>query len=229
MDTINEIDINGVIIDLSEVTEDFVEDAEGQTLARRCPECKDWFDEAEWDCYGRYGDLTQASLCESCWESDTQYASTLHRFVPGESESEHEYVLFGDHTGYGVSEECYDEPFDWFFELIGSDWTGRSYHHTSAWRGYYCSEKAFKDIVVLDEGWMTGNYSDVPWKKDTHEFLEALRKGSITPPAPLYVLFEPTSNVFSTAATFFAKAEDADALRDWLASDQPYDLHHALA
>lgn len=224
MNSISEIEHDGVTYDLSEVqTTYFRADEEGEILAYKCPGCEEWFDYGDWENYCMFGNLSEESLCEGCYESDTTYPSTLLRFTA----DGHEKVLFGDHVGYGMNKHYVDEPFDWFFDLF-EEWTGRAYQHTDAWRGYYCTERNFTGITVLDDGWMTGNWGDVPWKQDMHSFLEALNDGMLVPPAPLYVLFEPTSNVFSTATTLFARNEDVEVLTAWL-NLQPYDTHLALS
>lgn len=224
MNSISEITHDGVTYDLSEVeTSYFKASEDGEILAYRCPVCEEWFSAEYWENYCSYGNLSEESLCEGCYLSDTNYPSTLLRFTDEGVEK----VLFGDHTGYGMAEDYTDEPFDWFFDLF-EEWTGRAYHHSSGWRGYFCTERKFDGITVLDDGWMTGDWGDVPWKRDMHSFLEALSGGTLVPPAPLYVMFEPTSNVFSTATTIFARNEDVEVLTAWL-NLQPYDTHLALS
>lgn len=189
-----------------------------------CIACEDIVDENT----ARYGDLTEDLLCEGCYESDLTYPSTLHRFEPGEGKDEHEYVLFGDHTAYGCTEDFTAEPFDWFSALLPEDWKGRGYVRTDAWRGYYDTAPLLKGLKEVESGWMTGDYGDVPWKRDSHSFLEALSEGTIEPPCTVYVLFEPTSNVFSTATTILAPEDKAAELAEWLTSGE-YDLHRALS
>lgn len=189
-----------------------------------CAHCDEPVDENT----AMYGDLTGALLCEACYEQDTTYPSTLHRFVPGEAKSDHEYVLFGDHKAYGCAEDYTDEPFGWFTDLLPAEWTGRRYIRTDAWRGYYDTAPLLKGLKEIESGWMTGNYGDVPWKRDSHAFLEALSEGEIEPPCTVYVLFEPTSNVFSTATGILAPEDKAAELAEWLTNGD-YDLHRALS
>ena len=234
MEPITEIALeSGTIVDLTALPDDATEvfgvpgDYDTR-VAVKCEACDEWFTDAEWQNSGMYGDLTEASLCESCYESDTTYPSTLHRFVPGEDKSDHEYVLFGDHKAYGASEDCLDEAFGWFTDLLPEDWKGRPYIHTDAWRGYFDTSSVLKGLKEVESGWMTGDYGDVPWKRDSHSFLQALTDGEITPPCVVYVLFEPTSNVFSTATTILAPEDKAAELAEWLTSGD-YDLHGALS
>jgi hypothetical protein len=230
MNPITEIEVDGTrTVDLTALPDgqDLLADEVGDTVAQKCQDCGDWYSQDDWDNEGHYGELTEASLCESCYEGDTTYPSTLHRFIPGQPKSEHEYVLFGDHNAYGCTEDCTGEVFDWFTTLIGDDWTGRTYVPTSGWRGYHDSSKSLHGLVEVETGWMTGDYGDVPWKRDSHAFLEALSDGEIVPPCDVFVLFEPTSNVFSTATTIMAPEAGAEALVEWL-GEGSYDLHKAL-
>lgn len=228
MNPVDEVTVNGQVIDLSDVEDDvLVPEGERDAVAYRCPGCGYWFEAADWENHSMTGDLSEETLCWPCYEQDLSAPSTVHRFVPGEEASEHEWVVFGDHTGYGMTEGETGEVFEWFDALF-EEWRGRAYHHSDGWRGYHCTERHMTGITVLDDGWMTGDYGDVPWKRDSHAFMQALLDGTITAPATMYVMFEPTSNVFSTATTVFCLQDDADALRDWLEAGQPYDLHRAL-
>jgi hypothetical protein len=165
-----------------------------------------------------YGDLTNKSLCYSCYEQDTMYPSTLVRYLGGERER----VIFGDHTAYGEEGES---P-DWFTGMLPADWEGRTYKRTDAWRGYY--DTKFPGTAMIENGWVTGDYDDVPWKRDIHTFGEALERGDIVTDFPLFMLFEPTSNVFSTAIEIFVNEDDLDRAKEFFSS-LPYDLHRALS
>jgi hypothetical protein len=200
-------------------------------VAVKCDGCGEWYDADLWENGdGQWGNLDDSSLCPGCDEQDagSDYGSTIHRFVPGEEKSEHEYVLFGDHNAYGCAEDYTDEPFDWFTELLPSPWPGRKYIRTDAWRGYYNTQEILVGLTSVENGWTTGDYSDVPWKKDIHTFIAALSEGEIEPPCTIFILFEPTSNVFSMGTDLLCKDEDAEALTAWLAQSA-YDLHRALS
>jgi hypothetical protein len=236
-DSITEItQEDGTVVDLTELDKDVrdVYEVEGDisstSIARRCDGCNEWYPYDLWENGdGQWGNLDDSSLCTGCAEQDagSNYGSTMHRFVPGEEKSEHEYVIFGDHMAYGCSEDYTDEPHEWFLDLLPKPWTGRRYVHTGGWRGYYDTVKVLEGVTVVENGWMTGDYSDVPWKRDTHTFLQAVSEGEVTPPCTFYVLFEPTSNVFSTATDILCKDEDAEAFTAWLEQSE-YDLHRAL-
>ena len=221
---------DGTVVDLSAVEANEVYDENDQTVARKCDGCGDWYEYELWESGdGQWGNLDESCLCPGCVEQDagSNYGSTMHRFVPGEEKSEHEYVLFGDHMAYGATEDCMDEPFGWFLDLLPTPWSGRKYVSTSGWRGHYQTADLLVGLSTVENGWMTGDYGDVPWKRDSHAFLQALSEGDIEPPCPVYVLFEPTSNVFSMGTDILCKTEDRDALVEWLEQSE-YDLHTAL-
>ena len=191
-----------------------------------CASCTEQISQEDWEYNSFIGSLSEQPLCESCYESDPEYPSTLIRFVPA---GVHEKIIFGEHNAYhGTIEEIHDSGLPrWGYEIFPEQWTGRVWRSSSGWRGYYETESVFHGLTKIEDGWMTGDYGDVPWKRDSHAFLQALGEGDIVPPAPIYVLFEPTSNVFSTATTILTKTTDVDKVREWLESSG-YDLHRAL-
>lgn len=84
------------------------------------------------------------------------------------------------------------------------------WHNVDAWRGHY-------DVTPLDgaawstpilESWVTGDWSDAPAGHSASEMKEQvdaleLEHGDVC------IVLVPTSNVFSTAVTVFAKASEA--------------------
>jgi len=192
----------------------------------KCESCKEVIENAE--DYAQYGSLSGKTLCESCYNSDSENASTITRFSGVVNETP-EQVIFGEHTCYsGTIEEIYDsEAPQWFLDLFNNEFKGRNWVRSDAWRGYFDTTKNMTGVVELESGWMTGDYSDVPHKQSSHTFLNRLSKGYTLPPKPLYVLFEPTSNVFSTATTYLTKAEDAQEIKTWIKNQ--VDLHSALS
>jgi hypothetical protein len=192
----------------------------------KCESCEEAIKDAENT--AQYGSLTHKILCQSCYESDTENASTVTRFTNVHGDKI-EQVIFGEHTCYsGTIEEIYDsEAPQWFLDLFNNEFKGRHWVRSDAWRGYFDTTKNMTGVVELVCGWMTGDYSDVPHKRDSHTFFVKLSEGEIVPPKSLYVLFEPTSNVFSTATTYLTKAEDAEEIKAWIESQ--VDLHSALS
>lgn len=189
-----------------------------------CPVCKEEFDQDTWENESMIGQLTGEVTCGECEVQDLQDASTLVVF---RAEGGVEKVIFGDHYGYC---DEYGEVPRWFTDLLGEGWTGRPYVRTSAWRGYHNTDFT-PTLTQVEDGWMTGAYDDVPWKHGFHQLMEELdeaaKHGVAVCPADLFFLFEPTSNVFSTATTVYCKPEDEEMVREWLA--QRVDLHRVLS
>ena len=104
----------------------------------------------------RYSEMTYATLCEDCEHADTDHASTLLRFTPNDG---HDKMVFGDHTAYHGSNGNIDDSGipSWARKFWPENWTGRKYHSTSDWRGYYCTGDLF-DLHKLETGWATGNW-----------------------------------------------------------------------
>lgn len=174
-------------------------------VARKCPVCEEWYGERDWENEGNYGDLTDTSLCDKCYYSDLgDHASILVRYTTEGKER----VVFGDHTASGE----YGEAPDWFEGLLPKPWTGRPYVRTDGWRGYF--NTTLNGLVRLQDGWVGA----APWKHSLADFVEALDAETEVPPAKLYVLYEPTSNVFSTASEWLCEPESEETIKTWLAS-----------
>jgi hypothetical protein len=199
----------------------------------KCPGCEEvmWFDEGNetymvvsWrgpdlehdqeSTIATFGEHKDAVICGSCRESDLgDSASTIMLF---QADGEREVVRFGDFLAevrepeYAMGEEA---P-SWFDDMIKK----RNYVRTDGWRGYFDTtpEGEFKKIT---SGWVTGYPDDtVAYKMDAAELFEKLRDGDVEPPVEIYWLFEPTSNVFSTASEIFVKTADYDKAAEWLTS-----------
>lgn len=222
MTPITSITVDGVEVDLSALPADqfTVDDETGNTVAVRCQGCDEWYSDEDWQNESMIGELTEVALCETCYTEDTTYPSTLMQ-IPDNVDTEIDRTVFGDHTYYADSGD------EWFLEFVPADWTGRKYVSTDGWRGYYDTSAILDGLSDVENGWVTGDYGDVPWKRDTHTFFQRLEARTLVPPVELYILFEPTSNVFSTACTIMARDEDVDTVREWLAG-LDLDLHGAL-
>lgn len=74
------------------------------------------------------------------------------------------------------------------------------WHSTDAWRGYYelVPEPGYKLLEEETTGWVTGDWDDAPAGNSSTE-VEALIKKLEKKHGDLYVIFTPTSNVFSTS------------------------------
>lgn len=149
-------------------------------------------------------------MSRGCAESEWSHASTLIRFAPGQdTEDGANKVVFGNHLAMGQ----YGETPGWFDEMF-PDGPRRVWKSTSGWRGHHDTYSLLTGFTRLTSGWMTGDYDDVPWKRDTHRLMEFLAANE--PPVAVYVLFEPTSNVFSMGTDIFTADADHDALVTWL-------------
>jgi hypothetical protein len=107
------------------------------------------------------------------------------------------------------------DSLDWFFDLFPRDTEpARLWQATDAWRGHFQTWNNLQGLEKVAEGWATGDWDDVPHKAPWHRFTELLQAEA--PPVAVYVLMEPTSNVFSTAvdvAVLPGRAPEFDA---WL-------------
>lgn len=149
------------------------------------------------------GDL----YCNGCYESDLENSSELI-LIHGETSK----VMFGD---YFAMDSFGDVP-DWFEELFNA-WDGRSYKKTDGWRGHYSSFDKFKDVKRIASGWTTG-WADATTQRKAkfNVWASLLIEGSIETPLPIYLLTEPTSNVFSTGVDVFCKTRDYKKTINWL-------------
>jgi hypothetical protein len=176
-----------------------------------CAICNETFKEGdEYFEDSQHSDFKPEVICYGCLEEDLTYPSTvvaihsedINKFVFGE------YVAFGDYE-YGVP--------DWFKEFIPADWTGRTYVQSDGWRGYYDTFKTLENVTEIAEGWFTGWIDETVTRKQTiADLLGRLEQRDLIPPVPIYVLLEPTSNVFSTATTIFTATKDIDTIKEWL-------------
>lgn len=164
-----------------------------------CPECEEDVQELRW------ANLEEIDICDSCYESDTENMSTLYRVRSGESE----WTKFGSYTGF--SQEG-DDPEEWFTNIVTSNGSPRKWVSTDAWRGHYDSSGNI-DLVSIASGWTTGWADEYHARKiDFNDFAEQLIKGEIDCPLSIYILVEPTSNVFSTAVDVLVQEGDKDKI-----------------
>jgi hypothetical protein len=178
-----------------------------------CPTCDEQYplaDVESGEVNTHFGNVDDQEVCWGCYESDEEHASTVIRYQPGDQK---EVVRYTEH--HATDDTHGDEPPDWFWKYFG----GRKYVATDGWRGY--QETTWKNgFVSIANGWVTGYPDDtVSYKKtasDLHEFMEE-HQGEV--PVPVYWVFEPTSNVFSTASEIFVDKDDKDKLVKWLQSN----------
>lgn len=154
----------------------------------------------------QYCEWSGKRICNGCAEVDRERPSVLVKYEDGAKE----VVKFGE---YDAWTEDGDSAPDWFKDV----YEARTYVRSDAWRGHY--ETKFKGLETIVDGWVTG-YPDDSQKpeKKAIEFHEYLNKGGKIP-VTLYWLFEPTSNVFSTASEILCRTEDKEVLIAWLNSN----------
>ena len=176
-----------------------------------CPSCEEEYPLADVESgkvETHFGNISEEEICWGCYESD--YNSTIVRYEPG---GDKEVVHFTNHHAY--DEQYGDEPPDWFWTYFG----GRKWVATDGWRGY--QETKWKNgFVSIANGWVTGWIDDtVSHKKTASDLNQWLEEHQSEVPVPVYWVFEPTSNVFSTASEIFVDHNDKDTLVEWLQSN----------
>ena len=169
----------------------------------RCIECDEVVnpncDDYEW--------TEDGILCWSCYEIECERASTLIHY----SQEGKEVFRISEHF---VRDDEYGENASGIVQEILQK---RQWVSTDPWRGYYqCDLQA--GYVALCEGWGTGWPDETTRRKltlfDLESFLQ--EEGENAPGRGLYLLLEPTSNLFSTAMTVFCAEEDKEEICAWL-------------
>lgn len=141
------------------------------------------------------------SLCVACYESDTEHASSVIVFSPGESEPHRWYV--GDYVS-----------FDQYADPLSESTVSRVYHRTDAWRGYY--ETAISGTVEISSGAdIYGESTNI--RELAERVREDFEEGIL--PVTVYVVIDLTSNVFATAMAIKVNAGDLSAFNAWKDGD----------
>jgi len=155
-----------------------------------------------------YGNISEDLVCIGCEESSYESASTLVKVNSEGSET----VRFTNISAY----DQYGEIPSWFYDLLKDTSKVQYWKSTDPWRGHGDSSQNLK-LKVLASGWTTG------WADEFHQrkillnkFGELLESKELIPPVDLYILVEPTSNVFSSAFELLVSEEDEEELIEWL-------------
>jgi hypothetical protein len=108
-----------------------------------------------------------------------------------------------DSTAIEAVNKGVDTPDAFYYKstLIGTS----EYVKTDGWRGYHVikPEEGFK---IIKDSWLTGDWSDAPYghsESEVQKTLDRLEKKH----GDIYVIFTPTSNVFSTSYTVLVRDE----------------------
>jgi len=159
----------------------------------------------EW-CLGGEGKF----ICEWCKESEEQSLTTIIKYKDdkGYVAKIGEYVAYilldGEYSTTGVE-----------LQEAHSIAKYRVWKSIDAWRGYYCLEDTNTQFKSIINGWVTG-YPDstVRYKEfscQLYEYLE--KKGS---PIPIWWVFSPTSNLFSTSVNIIVLEENEAEFWNWI-------------
>jgi hypothetical protein len=153
------------------------------------------------DNYGpyHYGNRTGEAYCYPCWESEEYSPSTVHLITAGEPMRKF-YI-----TDYHVMDEWGDEP-DINIE--------RTYHSSDAWRGYY--DTTIGGCVTIEEGAdLWGEVTDI--RQLAERIHQEAEEGTL--PVPVYVITDPTSNVFAVGMGIQVKESDLALFNAWRAGE----------
>lgn len=177
-------------------------------LLATCAECKEEFSTEE---QGQYSSQDEEWVCDSCFESDTQYASLVQIFPAGGGADQETLAIH-------VSDrfQLCDDGFDHF----GSEPTiTRTWVSTDAWRGH--NETSLAGWSEVLGGWTTGGWDDplVRRKQLFNGWVTELCEGSLETPCDVALITDMTSNLFSTAITIAVKDEDVETFKNWLGED----------
>lgn len=165
-----------------------------------------YFEDSQWST------VKDVQICYGCYESDQEHASTLVA-VTADGFSK---LLLGDHVVIDLEFYDYGLP-DWAARFLPDGWQGTDWVSTDGWRGYGNSIRQFKGIAKLADGWTTGWVDNTVSRKHlVNDLLGELESRELVPPAPIYVLLEHTSNIFSTAIDIFVADSDLDLVTEWL-------------
>lgn len=161
--------------------------------------------------------------CWDCMDNDLTYASTLYRYSPADSVVER--VRFGD---IAVMNEYGDEPGKWFWDLFNPEEPSRDWIPTDGWRGYMSSVRNMPGVLVVADGWTTG-WADENTKRKMifNQWLtDLIETDDYNYDQDVFILMEPTSNVFSISVTVFVKPGAEEHKNRIL---QSCDLQYALS
>lgn len=160
-----------------------------------------------------YSNVKDSTICGVCFDSDLQTASILNVV----NENGLEKYIIGDlthMTEYGD-------------DLHGTNLKiDRTWVSSDAWRGHY--ETTIEGWSEVLTGWTTGGWDDEIGRRKQrfNEWAELLVKQEITPPVPVALVCDPTSNVFSMGISVLSP--QPNQLKEWL--DEEFDsLYDSLS
>lgn len=167
-----------------------------------CAECDETVD-LDCEC-GYWSDTAEGFVCQGCWDSAFEHASCAYLAGPGvELELGERSIPALYVTEHGI--------FDQWMEGVDSPLV-RAYHRTDGWRGYYVTRVTEPGWVEVAAGWTTGDWGDAiaDRKQDFNAWAESVITGDVVPDHPVWIITDPTSNVFSTAVSVWVPDQYAD-------------------
>lgn len=162
-----------------------------------CAECQSTFDNQN---EGMFSEIKGDWFCEQCYASDLDHSSTVWIIHHGEKQKHQVGDAF-------VINEYGDTP-DIKVE--------RKYVSTDGWRGYY--ETTIDGFAPVIEGWTTGSWGDpiADRKAVFNDWLDELIENTPWLEFPICLVFDPTSNLFSTSVSLQVKPENLETFKNWL-------------
>jgi hypothetical protein len=149
----------------------------------------------------RYSNVKMEEICSDCYDSDIQYPSQVILFTPGSEEPEKYFI------GSYVTMDQYGDD--------APSGMQRVYHSTDAWRGYYDTE--VPGTIEINSGAdLWGEMTDV--RTLAERIQEEHAAGTL--PVPVYVICDPTSNVFAVAMTIKINPSDRITFDRWLKNEE---------
>jgi hypothetical protein len=184
------------------------ETTENNEQKQMCCDCKEEISESD-DTYTSH--TMEDILCYSCWASDSETAATVHLVKQGKVDR----FYVGKHlrmTEHG-------DEIGWNRQHKNLQFTNK-WVKTSEWRGY--SETKIVGWSLVAEGWTTGGWDDeVARKKQVfNQWVNDILKGELTPPTSVAIITEPTSNVFSAAASIFVPEQEVKEFHKWMETQE---------
>ena len=143
-----------------------------------------------------------AHFCESCVSNSYSYASTVWLYAPREGASQ-------------VTVTDIETINQWGDPVRGIE---RHYVSTDAWRGYH--ETRLEGYTEITSGWTTGNWGDgiSDRKQSFNKWANRVIEGIEECPFRIALVFDPTSNVFSTAVGVWVDSQQMEDFAQWWAT-----------
>jgi hypothetical protein len=172
-----------------------------EATVSKCCECEEIVD-TEGD-HG-WSAVKEDYLCWGCYESDQTYSSIVQIVDDG---AVLKYYI-GDHIRM-------DEFGD---DLYNTNLTiNREYIHSDAHRGHY--ETTIEGWTDIMNGWTTGGWDDsiARRKQVFNQWAESVLSTELESPAPIAIVSDPTSNVFSMGISVLTP--EPNRIKEWLGEE----------